>query len=246
MEIKNLILILVTLILGTGGLFGCVDKSPGTDSKGHKAEQRASRRIIVYGIDETGSYNLWNHAKISAAQIIQQLEPGDIFYCRRITDASYLDENTIFRLEISTQMASRNENIFDRKARSINRIQANHIKILKKDAVNRLMDSKFIKAKNTDIWGYLSAASDRYGLVTDEFQRILIIASDLKDNVGYNVKLDLTNVYVAVYGFQVSKNPGETQRLKDKWISSFTEAGAAKVVFLAVEEKLSLELLKGP
>jgi hypothetical protein len=217
-------------------LLGCQDKN--TEQAVTNAKPEPSR-IIVLGIDETGSYKLWAQIKNTTISIIQQLKPGDVFYFRRITDASYLDTCTIFRLELPVIEESKNDNPFDRKAKNVRGAQVGRINSLKNEACQRLSAVQFTNAKRTDIYGFLAASSDRFALAPKDFKRILVIASDLKDNVGYKVKLDLSGVVVAVIGFQTSKDPGETHRLKQDWIKKLTDAGAVRVIFLSVEEKFS-------
>ncbi len=69
------------------------------------------------GLDDTGSYSLWGAAKQIAGHIVQQMQPGDIFYLRRITNASYINQATIFRLELPQVPAVATKNPFDRMAK---------------------------------------------------------------------------------------------------------------------------------
>ena len=96
----------------------------------------------------------------------------------------------------------------------------------------RRIDLEFTNSKYTDIYGFLAAAGDRFNLAPKTFHRILLVASDLKDNVGHSAKYDLQDSYVAVIGFQSSKNPAETRQRKAHWIEKFTHAGAKEIIFL--------------
>jgi hypothetical protein len=218
-------------------MFGCQDQEQASD----KIPKPKPRRVIIIGIDETGSYKLREQAKKLFARVISDLEPGDILYLRRINDSSYLDQCTIFRLELPALGKSKSNNPFDRKAKRLRKSQIFHINSLKKQAIQRLADIKFKVAKNTDIHGFLAASNDRFNLAPKDYQKILIIASDLKDNVRHKVNLDLSGAYVAVVGFQNSKNPQESRNLKNHWIKKLMQSGAAKVMFLSIEEKFSAE-----
>ena len=218
-------------------MLGC----QGQKQASEKISQPRPRRLIIIGIDETGSYKLREQAKKLIAGVINELEPGDILYLRRINDSSYLDGCTIFRLELPTLQKPATENPFDRKAKRLRKAQMFHISSLKNQAIQRLADIKFKVAKHTDIYGFLAASNDRFNLAPQDFQKILIIASDLKDNVHYKVDLGLSGVYVAVVGFQNSKDPKESRNLKGKWAKRFMQSGAAKVMFLSIEEKFSVE-----
>jgi protein tyrosine phosphatase (PTP) superfamily phosphohydrolase (DUF442 family) len=104
---------------------------------------------------------------------------------------------------------------------------------------------KRTNSKRTDIYGFLAAAADRFALAPKGYKRILILASDLEDNVGYQPKVNLASAQVAVLGFQSSKDPVRTQQVKQGWIKRLTEAGATRVVFLPLEEKFNLDQFKG-
>jgi hypothetical protein len=197
--------------------------------------------VIIVGIDESGSYKLREQAKKLIARVIKELEPGDILYLRRINDSSFLDQCTIFRLELPALEKPNTDNPFDRKVKRFQKSQIFRINSLKKEAIQRLADIKFKVAKHTDIYGFLAASNDRFNLAPKDYQKILIIASDLKDNVRYKVDLGLSGAYVAVVGFQNSKNPQESRNLKGQWTKEFMQSGAAKVMFLSIEEKFSAE-----
>ena len=62
---------------------------------------------------------------------------------------------------------------------------------------------------------------------------------------GDEFNLDLSGVQVAVFGFQTSKDPRETQRLKNRWLEKFIKYGASKVVFLPAEENFSIDAFRG-
>jgi hypothetical protein len=226
------------LLAGCGG-----EKSEFADTAKSNGEKKHTR-IIVVGIDESGSYKLWNPVKKTIMGLIRHLKPGDILYLRRINAASYLDICTIFRLEIPKISGPESVNPFDRKAKIYRASLIKHINSLKEEACQRFSKVKFTSSKYTDIYGFLAAASDRFNLAPKEFQRMLLVASDLKDNVGHKAKYDLTDAYVAVIGFQSSKNPAETQKHKSNSTQEFIAAGAKKVIFLSVEEKFSVNLFK--
>lgn len=225
-------------------LVGCGDEKSGFAESAKSNSEGKPKNVIVVGIDESGSYKLWNPVKKTIMSLIRQLEPGDILYLRRINAASYLDDCIIFRLEIPKLTGPKNINPFNRKEKIYRASLIKHINLLKEEACQRFSQVKFTNSKYTDIYGFLAAASDRFNLAPKKSQRILLIASDLKDNVGQKAKYDLTDTYVAVIGFQSSKNPAETRKHKEHWTQKFTAAGAEKVIFLSVEEKFSVNLFK--
>jgi len=213
------------------------------DARGAEKKQ-AVPCIVVFGIDDTGSYGLWEQAKNIACRIVDQLQPGDIFNCRGITDSSYLDTCLIIKLEMPL-VEPESKNPYDRRTKNLRSQQLSWIKTIKGQAHNRLSSLKRTNSKRTDIYGFVAAAADRFALAPKEYKRILILASDLEDNVGYQPKVNLASAQVAVLGFQSSKDPVRTQQVKQGWIKRLTEAGATRVVFLPLEEKFNLDQFKG-
>jgi len=86
-------------------LLGCETTKTEDSAKKKTEPKEKPARVIVMAIDDTGSYSLWDQAKNIACGIIMQLDPGDIFYFRRITAASYTDDCTVFRLELPLNKA---------------------------------------------------------------------------------------------------------------------------------------------
>ena len=240
MVLKKLPFILVFTVW----LAGC-QSDKGNTASSDAAKKQAPRSIVVFGIDDTGSYELWEQAKNIACRIVEQLQPGDTSYCRRITDSSYLDACLILRLQLPLIEDPGNNNPFDRKAKKIKRQQQSRVDTLKKETCTRLSVLRPTNSKRTDIYGFVAAAGDRFTLASLDHKGILILASDLEDNVGYQPKVNLSGVQVAVLGFQSSKDPVKTQRVKQSWTQKFTEAGAKRIVFLPLEEKFSLDQFKG-
>ena len=232
---------IIGLILFGFTIFGCQSTDAKQEVKAKVEAKKEPKRVIVMGFDSTGSYHLFDKAKNIGIQIIRELKPEDIFYYRRIDGASYLDNCTIFRLELPPLPKNRgNENPFDRKSKNLHRLQVYQINSLKEEAIKRLNSVNSINANRTDVTGFLAAAADRFSIAPKQSQRVLIIASDLEDNIGYNINLDFSDVYVAVLGFQNSKDPRNTRRLKDKWTKKFMRAGVKKVIFLGAEEIFSI------
>ena len=77
-----------------------------------------------------------------------------------------------------------------------------------------MMKLKAIKATKTDFKGFLAVASEKFALQGTERHRLLIIASDLQDNVNYAPQLTFTDVRIAVVGFQPLPDPLKTQKLQ--------------------------------
>lgn len=234
MKTSRLYIMVAFVLMAAAGFSQAVSAADDSGPLSH------APRVIVLGIDSTGSYNLWEPAKKLAYRIIGDLSPGDVFYCRVINDQSYTDQASIFKLQMPEATFVQVDSPFDRKAKNHNRRQRGRLIAVKKAAITRFQKVAYEQAGETDIDGFLMAASDRFLLYPKDRERFLLIASDLADNVHYSIKPDLSGVRISIIGFQVSKSPTETKRRKDKWLQKFREAGADSVKFLAMEEAFSL------
>jgi len=192
----------------------------------------AEKRVVVFGIDETGSYSFRNKAISIANRIISDLQPGDIFYARRITEKSYIDSCTIFRLEIP-EIGTPPKNKFDKRARYSWNKKLRKMSLLKTRAVNILTKLRPVKAPKTDIWGFIAAAADRihaeYG---SDSRLVVIITSDMKDNCHRETTLDLKGAEVMIAGFESGENPKRAQKIKADWIKSLKRCNASSIKFL--------------
>ncbi len=245
METKRFFLWMFLMFLAFSGCEAEKKEEPLVSQKSQMIER--PKRVIVVAIDFSGSYKLLNQAKDMLCWIIEKLRPGDILYCRAITDSSYLDNCSIFRLEIPALKEYHDDNPFDRKSKNQRSRELFQINMMKKEACNKLSVSPFTKVMKTDVYGFLAAASDKFALIPYGYQRILIIASDLQDNIGYDVKPQLARVNVAITGFQNDKDPSKTLKFKSRWVKYLSEAGAAKIVFLAIEDDFTMNhFLGGP
>jgi len=201
----------------------------------------AKSRVIVIGIDDTGSYDLWENAKKIVSQIVAELKPGDIIYLRTISDASYIDKNGIFRLEIPQIRSNKPENPFDRRAKRYQKVLAKQLYTIKKEAIERVSQLKSTKATKTDFQGFLAIASEKIALHSKTRIPLVIIASDLQENVHYSPELNLSSTRVIVAGFPPMKDPKKTQEFKKHWKKYFAQIGAINTEFIRVDEKIHIE-----
>ena len=192
---------------------------------------KAENLVIVLGLDESGSYNLRKQSLNMAKSIVSQMEGGDVLYVRRITEQSYLDEGSaVMRLELQPE-PDKSKNIFDRKARIKRR------KILlanagtKRKAMAVIDGLKQMRAGQTDVWGFLSAAQERIQREKVKGGRMIIIASDMKDTVGRKSSLNLAGVTIKVVSFETQASPKATKKLRSRWKKDFETLGVEKVEF---------------
>ncbi len=192
-----------------------------------------AKMVVIYGIDETGSYAFRAQAISIAAEIIRLLEPGDIFYVRRITEKSYDDRCAIFRLEIPRVM-EQVSNRFNKRARLRRRRMLRRVEQVKARAIKVLAGVKPVKAPKTDIWGFLAAAADRiaYDCRQPGTEVKIVIASDMRDNCHLDPKIDFRGAEVIIAGFESGDDPVKARKIKLGWQEKLQKKQAGAVSFL--------------
>jgi len=201
-----------------------------------------AKKVIIYGIDETGSYAFRAQANSIARDIIKVLEPGDVLYVRRITEKSYNDSCAIFRLEIPAVVAPVS-NKFDKKARYRRRQMLRKVELIKARAAKVISEVKPVKAPRTDIWGFLAAAADRIAYDRNHQKDVdvkIVIASDMQDNCHLNPSMDLQEAQVIIAGFESGSDPEKACKIKTAWQKKLKDKKAGSVSFLPPDCKLFL------
>lgn len=201
----------------------------------------AEGRVLVFGLDETGSYDFRLRAMAIAKNLIDDLEPGDVFFFRLITDKSYSDSCAVLRLPIP-QVPPMPANAMDVRAKNAVRRQFAAIKNLKAKAKAILDGIGTVKAPRTDIFGFLAAASDR---IKEEggtaAEAVIVIASDMQDNCRVKVSPNLFQAEVVIAGFQSGDDPIKAARLKADWEKALKSCEAADVRFVPTDCRLTLK-----
>lgn len=197
-------------------------------------------RAIVFGLDETGSYAFREKALSIAREVIAGMQPGDVFYFRRITEASYQDNCAVFRLELPA-IGEPPTNRFNPKAQRQWQREVNRVRDLKRRAVEALGQVQSLKAKMTDIWGFMAAAADRLAFEAPMGRLpMVVVTSDMKDNVRFQSNLDLAGAEVLIAGYEVDKDPNKTLKFKESWSKALMGCNAATVTFLPPDCRLDL------
>jgi hypothetical protein len=198
------------------------------------------RRVIVLGLDETGSYTFRSKAIDIAAGVIGEMQPGDVLYVRRITDKSYDDACAVFRLSIP-EVSPPPRNRFNPRERQAWEQGLRMVEMLKAKAVQALKELAPVKAKKTDIIGFLKAAEDRFRIEpSGTFSPIVVITSDMQDNRGLKVSLDLVGAEIWIAGFQPTDDPVATGKAKSEWQRKLQAGNASKVTFVPTDCRVSL------
>lgn len=212
--------------------------NPG-DEVSNKSEASRPKVVYVVGLDRSGSYAIMDAAIEFCINLIERAGPGAEFIFRWISAASYNNRETISHFEVSLPENEDTVSPFD--------IRAHRAQQAKKDALEQeareVIDREIAHlrslapkgAKQTDIYGFIAAAADIFSLADPEAIRKLYLATDLIDNVGYEIEADLTDVHVTCIALQNKNNPAEMKALRDKWRAFFNESGAAEVKFVAAE-----------
>ncbi len=204
------------------------------------AEPACAKQIVLYGIDETGSYSFRDKCIALGGRVISELKPGDVLYARRITHSSYSDDCNILRLALP-EVGDRPQNKFDKRARYQWEMRMKTVEGLKVQAHNSLSRLAPVKAKMTDIWGFFAAAADRFRAECgDNCQKVIVIASDMKDNCNREIAMDLKGVKIVVAGFESGGDPKLARKIIQGWTGSLKKYGVSEVEFLPPDYPLTL------
>lgn len=200
----------------------------------------ARRLVVVFGLDETGSYNLRQGALRMAGSVIAQLDSGDVLYVRRITHQSYSDDCIVFRLEIPA-VGEEPDNRFDTRARRVWKSRQKAVAEIKKKAVCQLSNLKSIDPPRTDIWGFLASAAERIRYENPaDCQPVVVIGSDMIDNCRKKTQLDLNGARVLIAGFESGEDADKARDVRTRWIQELTHCNASEITFLPPDCGFSL------
>jgi hypothetical protein len=231
--IKIMTMLILRVLLAILMLF--IVSCKGHSSKNEKMEHEPIACVIA--IDGTRSYKYIDKAKQTTARIVQNLPGNSKVYVRWITKDSLSDKCSVVTALFPN--TSKPHNPFDVKAK-----QRYHTALIKfqqtsKQATKAIIDSQSPRAGQTDIYGALYASSVRFSGNTD-MKRVLILLTDMDDNVGNKDKLNinLENVTVKIMDFQAGP---EDDKRKEQWLAYLTSRGAASVQFLPIDEPLNME-----
>jgi len=233
--LSKLILAGLTLLLVlTGSAF------EAQAQKNNVAKGQHKPRVIVMGMDATGSYAIWEQAKAIAIRVIYHLQPGDILYLRKITDKSYSHSCHVLRLELPGRDAPDHHNPFDRRAKRERKAAIVENLSRKKAAIEMVKALRSANAPHTDILGFLAVATEKFEVTGQGFDKFVVMATDLQDNVNYQPELNLAGAHTAVLGFQPMADPAATRKFKTQWSEYLKKAGASRTTFLRAEEPFNL------
>lgn len=199
-----------------------------------------AKSVVVFGLDETGSYELRRQGVVILKGVVQQLQPQDVLYVRRITDQSYVDQKcTVLRLAIPS-LPEKPKNNFDMKSRTKWQQAAQSCELLKAKAIKAIDEIQPVKAPKTDIWGFLLAAQERLNQEPDEAQKFILVSSDMKDNVLYKPDLKLNGIRIMVVGFEKQADPVASRKLENQWREQLLKKGAQSVEFFSADMPLHI------
>lgn len=205
-------------------------------------------RLFFFGLDETGSYGLRDASlRFVETLILKEMEGGDTFVGRRIGEKSYLDtpENFLLPRPLTIpDIGNAPRNRFNVAAQQKFKKQLRKVTLLRYSAVKYIRELEPVGAKKTDVLGFLAACADRMELAHGYEERIIMIASDMQDNVRRKVKLDLRGAQVIILAFEGGADPEKTKQFRKKWVTRLMEMKASSVVYLAPDQELQLALVK--
>ncbi|MGA2263308.1 MAG: hypothetical protein ABSH28_17975 [Acidobacteriota bacterium] len=193
---------------------------------------------IVYGIDISGSFHSINNAFAQAAkQVEHHAQPGDVWLFRLINNQSYADEASVLVLRCPPPIED-SPNPFDRLAKQRKQAADQEMARLRAAAAQFLLRYQTKASLRTDIYGFLAKAGELLAAAPPGTRKILIIDSDLEDNVAQNPAINLRGVRVTVGWFQGSAQGKATQDLRLSWETKFRKYGATDVMFVDASQAM--------
>lgn len=206
----------------------------------------AAGHLFILGIDESGSYVLRDQTMYIVKKfIINEMQPGDTLYARRITDESYPDipKNLLLPKAVRLpELGPEPKNRFDPSAKKKYIKAQRRINLIKKKMIVHIQNRKPLNAPKTDIYGFLAACADRLAYSRQYSETLILIFSDMQDNCRRYMKLDLSGARVVILAFQKEVDPAKTKKLREKWIKTFKEMSAKDVTFLGSDQDIRLLL----
>ncbi len=202
---------------------------------------------IDLSVDGTGSYaRALPFVAAEAERVCLALEPGDQLTVRWITDRSYSAASVVTRVSRPVVAnASRLQNPFlAAKARAAGQAAAGWQGGCA--AIAGLRNRP--RAARTDVSGAVLAASGSLKTAPGGIRRIMVIASDLDENVAAGrVGFDLAGVTVVLFAPESSTGSvSELQRRVERWANLFTSMNADTVLVVPPGMPLPLDALRGP
>jgi len=186
-------------------------------------------RVVVYVIDATGSYNFVGQALSKAAtEVERNAQPGDVWFFRWITNASYSDSTAVFALRCP-DLPEAPTNPFDSNARRRWQTQQASLTGLKRKAATMLRSQRPRPVRGTDIYGAFAKASDIFETTVTQGEKVVVIATDLGDTENRKVPFSLSGARVIICLYQGGRNVQEARARRDYWVGLIRRAGAEQI-----------------
>ena len=232
---------------------GCTNSSGDNTSAAKKSEVSAAMEpsqkptqtgpvFAVIGIDISGSNDkMTSKALIICKNIIMNAAPGNEYIIRTISAESYppmvqwktrngtvvSHNNTVAHAKFTDVPEAPNR--FNRQARRRYLMAQKAFQTQKLRLSQKLDKLTFESAPQTDIYGFIQAASDQFATAPAGTRKVLFFATDLKNTSRLTCKPNLSDVEVIVFEFLVDADPVKTLERRDAWVERLQKWGATKV-----------------
>lgn len=198
------------------------------------AAESVRSRVIVCGIDRTGSYRFTRAGLELCGRVLASANAGDEFIARWISGASYSNNEFVARVRLPGPIPDC-PNPFDDLCRRRRASAIARLSTVKRAELTRLLGLRPPLATRTDIYGFVQSAADIFASAPRDAERWLYIATDMEDNRRFRLSADLSAVQVVILAFQTSADPRYTLRLRDRWIAYLGQCGAISVTVQPAE-----------
>lgn len=223
--------LIATLIIAPASFTGCDRLAAEEES----VEQRAPR-VVLCGIDRTGSYSFPKIGLRYCAERIHEMEAGDSLVVRWISGASYGHQDFVLRVDIpNLELPNCEQNPWNLRCRELRVAAEQQIHHIKSEAIAELLAQRPQIALRTDIYGFWASAGDLFSSAPENAERIVYAATDMVDNVRLNIQPDISGARVSIGAIQTGNDPAATWQLLETWKERLLEWGVEEVSFRMLE-----------
>ena len=221
--------LLVCSLLFSVGITGCTSDAKVPELGSHLAT------VSVVAIDRTEGMHMAAPGIQIAERLIRQAKPGDQMTFQWISDISYSRQEVVATLEIPMNTLQK-PNQYDIQGK---RAYAAAVKSQRREeAQAKLTTIEMLRSQNcllptssTDLIGAMQSAVERLSAADNAVRKEMILTTDLKDNQGYAVALDLRDIHIKIFLLSDELDPSKVQSLKQQATDQFMSLGAKSVEF---------------
>ena len=232
---KNQVEIIVLIIIAAIGHAGCakpVEAEPNPVS----STNTCTPALFLIATDGSLSYDFQQMARRNVEPIIREGCQGSVLSFWWISADSYLAQSNIVTTSFDEPPpACISDNVYDRSCDIKRAVYAKRREQWERNLISTIASAVNPNAQRTDIYGFLTVASEKIQQWKGEGPVYIVIFSDLDNNVykyeKYLTRGALQGAHVIVAVFEHN-----TPKIRTAWTKHFQDWGVAEVTFIPPDE----------